>query len=114
MTTQTVEQDAVPWRIRTGVKAERTVTLGSGLDGYSVYAQVRDNENGRLLADVTIDVTNEDEGEFTMTLGASDTDAIGTRGGVYDVLKVNDGDADDVEYLFGGDVTIIPVQTEVS
>lgn len=117
-TKRKVDQGKVPWEIITGVKNRRVVEITSNgsvvpLTGYSFYSQIRDAENGKLLADVDIAVTAL-EGKLELSVSAANSELIGSRGGVYDVLKVNDADATDIEFLFGGDVTLRAAHTEVS
>ena len=112
-------KDSVPLRIYAGVKNSWEVSMFNDdeteLDatGFSYFCQVRDRPGGKLLATMTIDLTDIATGVFTMTLTQANSSLIGERSGTYDVLQQEDIAPTNVVRLYGGDVEIIPVTTVV-
>ena len=80
------------------------------LTGFNYYCQVR-NE-GRLLADITVDDTNKAIGELVLSLTPAETAAIGESRGNYDVLEAEIV-VTDSHYLFGGEAIIEDVATQI-
>lgn len=112
-------KDSVPLRIYAGVKNDWTVSMfnddGTVLDatGFSYFCQVRDRPGGKLLATMTVDLTDIATGVFTMTLSAANSALLGERSGSYDVVQQEDIALTNIVRLYGGDVEIIPVNTVV-
>lgn len=113
-------KESVPMRIYSGVVNSWQISMfnddGTPLNatGFSYFCQVRDEPGGKLLASMSIDLTNIATGVFTMSLSAANSALIGTRSGVYDILQREVATPTNVVRLFGGDSEIIPVSTEIA
>lgn len=121
MTKETyTSKDKVPMRIFTGVRNSWQISMfnddGSPLNatGFSYFCQIRDKPGGKLLASMVIDLSQIAVGVFTMSLTAANTALIGARAGVYDILQQENATPTNVVRLFGGEVEIVPVITEVA
>ena len=114
-------KDQVPMRIFAGVKNEWQVNMfeNDGVTpvdatGYHFFCQVRDKPGGKLLASMTVGLTDIAIGIFTMSLAAADSALIGERSGVYDILQQEDAVLTNIVRLYGGKVEIIPVTTVIA
>jgi len=113
-------KDQIPMHIYAGVINSWQLSLfkddGSPLDatGYSYFCQVRDKPGGKLLITMDVNLDQIAVGIITMSLTAVNSAVLGARAGVYDVLQQEDAVPTNIVRLYGGEVEIIPVITEIA
>ena len=118
--TRYTDEDKVPLTVRLGVKNSWVLEIyeddgetSKDVSGYTYICHLRDKPGGVLLASLDVDMSNAANGLVGFTLPKADTENIGVKHGVYDVLKKNNSDATDVTFEFGGTVQFTPTVTEV-
>lgn len=113
-------RDSVPMRIFSGVLNQWTISFltdaGQPIDltGYTYHCDIREFSGGPKIASLDFDLANLATGVLGLSLSMASSEAIGTKRGFYDILQRETATPTNTQRVYGGEVELLPIYTEIA